>query len=203
VRNLASRSAEAAREIKNIVENANHKANEGKLISGEMIKGYEELLENITKSTEMIDEISRASKEQEKGITQINDAVTGLDQQTQQNASIANQTREIALQTDSIAKEIGADKIKLQNLIPFGVEAQGVIDQYLKDNGGEVDYIHGDDVTRELGSKPGNMGFLLPAMGKEQLFKTVMADGVLPRKTFSMGHAQDKRYYIEARKIVK
>ena len=80
---------------------------------------------------------------------------------------------------------------------------QGVIDQYLKDNGGEVDYIHGDDVTRELGSKPGNMGFLLPAMGKEQLFKTVMADGVLPRKTFSMGHAQDKRYYIEARKIVK
>ncbi|MDN5094377.1 methyl-accepting chemotaxis protein, partial [Aliarcobacter butzleri] len=48
VRNLASRSAEAAREIKNIVENANHKANEGKLISGEMIKGYEELLENIT-----------------------------------------------------------------------------------------------------------------------------------------------------------
>ena len=47
------------------------------------------------------------------------------------------------------------------------------------------------------------MGFLLPAMGKDQLFKTVMADGVLPRKTFSMGHAQDKRYYVEARKIVK
>ena len=69
--------------------------------------------------------------------------------------------------------------------------------------GSRVDYIHGDDVTRELGGKPGNMGFLLPAMGKEQLFKTVMADGVLPRKTFSMGHAQDKRYYIEARKIVK
>ena len=84
-----------------------------------------------------------------------------------------------------------------------GGTLQGVIDQYLQDNGGEVDYIHGDDVTRELGSKPGNMGFLLPAMGKEQLFKTVMADGVLPRKTFSMGHAQDKRYYIEARKIVK
>ena len=80
---------------------------------------------------------------------------------------------------------------------------QGVIDEYLKSHGGEVDYIHGDEVTRELGGKPGNMGFLLPAMGKEQLFKTVMADGVLPRKTFSMGHAQDKRYYIEARKIVK
>ena len=71
--------------------------------------GVEELLENITKTTQTIEEIARASKEQEKGITQINDAVTGLDQQTQQNASIANQTREIALQTDNIAKEIVAN----------------------------------------------------------------------------------------------
>jgi len=78
---------------------------------------------------------------------------------------------------------------------------QAFIDDYLKKNGGEVDYIHGDDVTDELGSKPGNIGFKVPGMGKEQLFKTVMADGVLPRKTFSMGHAQDKRYYVEARKI--
>ena len=78
---------------------------------------------------------------------------------------------------------------------------QSFLDGYLKDHGGEVDYIHGDEVTKELGSKPGNMGFLLPAMGKDQLFKTVMADGVLPRKTFSMGHAQDKRYYVEGRKI--
>ena len=78
---------------------------------------------------------------------------------------------------------------------------QAFLDAYLKEHGGEVDYIHGDEVTDELGSKPGNIGFKLPAMGKEQLFKTVMADGVLPRKTFSMGHAQDKRYYVEARKI--
>ena len=78
---------------------------------------------------------------------------------------------------------------------------QTFLDAYLKEHGGEVDYIHGDEVTDELGSKPGNIGFKLPAMGKEQLFKTVMADGVLPRKTFSMGHAQDKRYYVEARKI--
>ncbi|MEW6552392.1 MAG: methyl-accepting chemotaxis protein [Campylobacterota bacterium] len=111
VRNLAARSAEAAKEIKHIVERATSKANEGKSISDEMIKGYEELLENITKTTEMIKEISNASKEQEAGITQINDAVTGLDQQTQQNASIASQTREIALQTDAIAKEIVADVI--------------------------------------------------------------------------------------------
>lgn len=78
---------------------------------------------------------------------------------------------------------------------------QAFIDSYIKTHECEVDYIHGDEVTKELGSKPGNMGFLLPAMGKEQLFKTVMADGVLPRKTFSMGHAQDKRYYVEARCI--
>ena len=54
---------------------------------------------------------------------------------------------------------------------------------------------------RRLAAADHALGFLLPPMGKEQLFKTVMADGVLPRKTFSMGHAQDKRYYIEARKI--
>ena len=80
---------------------------------------------------------------------------------------------------------------------------QSFLDSYLKAFGGEVDYIHGDDVTRQLGSQKGNMGFLLPAMGKEQLFKTIMADGVLPRKTFSMGHAQDKRYYVESRRITK
>ena len=78
---------------------------------------------------------------------------------------------------------------------------QAFIDAYLKNHGGEVDYIHGSEVTDRLGRKPGSIGFKLPAMGKEQLFKTVMADGVLPRKTFSMGHAQDKRYYVEARKI--
>jgi len=78
---------------------------------------------------------------------------------------------------------------------------QNFLDEYLKANGGEVDYIHGDEITDELGSKPGNIGFKLTAMGKDQLFKTVIADGVLPRKTFSMGHAEDKRYYVEGRKI--
>ncbi|QOG11943.1 methyl-accepting chemotaxis protein [Arcobacter sp. FWKO B] len=112
VRNLASRSAEAAKEIKHIVENATQKADQGKAISNEMIKGYEELLENINKTTQMIDEISTASKEQEAGIIQINDAITQLDQQTQANASIANQTKQVALQTDTIAKEIVADAMK-------------------------------------------------------------------------------------------
>ncbi|MGD9555340.1 MAG: methyl-accepting chemotaxis protein, partial [Arcobacteraceae bacterium] len=109
VRNLASRSAEAAKEIKSIVENATTKAGQGKAISADMIKGYEGLLENISKSTLMISEIANASKEQEAGITQINDAVAALDQQTQQNASVASQTHDIAVQTDTIAKEIVKD----------------------------------------------------------------------------------------------
>jgi len=112
VRNLASRSAEAAKEIKAIVGDATEKANYGKSISYQMIAGYEELLENITKTTQTIEEIARASKEQEAGITQINDAVTGLDRQTQQNATIAGETKEIALETDTIAKEIVADAMK-------------------------------------------------------------------------------------------
>jgi hypothetical protein len=78
---------------------------------------------------------------------------------------------------------------------------QAFLDGYVKEHGGEVDYIHGNEVTDQLGRRPESIGFKLPAMGKQQLFKTVMADGVLPRKTFSMGHAEDKRYYVEARKI--
>ena len=79
---------------------------------------------------------------------------------------------------------------------------QAFLDDYCKRRPEvEIDYIHGDDVARKLGSQPGNLGFLLPPMGKDQLFRTVMTDGVLPRKTFSMGEAQDKPYYLEARKI--
>ena len=75
------------------------------------------------------------------------------------------------------------------------------LDEYLSKNDGKIDYIHGDDVTRELGSKENNVGFIFEAMKKTDLFKTVILDGALPRKTFSMGHANDKRYYLEARKI--
>jgi len=109
VRNLASRSAEAAKEIKDLVENATAKANEGKTISADMIVGYNSLLENISNSTEKINEIASASKEQETGITQINDAINQLDKQTQENASIANKTHDIAIDTDRVAKEIVAD----------------------------------------------------------------------------------------------
>ena len=78
---------------------------------------------------------------------------------------------------------------------------QTFLDGYLRDQGGRIDYVHGDDVTIRLGKQPGCIAFLLPAMDKNDLFLSIAADGPLPRKTFSMGHAADKRYYIEARKI--
>ena len=78
---------------------------------------------------------------------------------------------------------------------------QMFLDEYLKDHQGKIDYIHGEDVTKELGSKENNMGIIFDAMEKGDLFKTVILDGALPRKTFSMGHSQDKRYYLESRKI--
>ena len=106
VRNLASRSAEAAREIKQLVENATNKANEGKYISSSMIKGYDELLENINKSTLMINTITNLSTNQEKGILEVNNIIDDLDSQTKLNGSIMNQTYDIAIQTDKIAKNI-------------------------------------------------------------------------------------------------
>lgn len=84
--------------------------------------------------------------------------------------------------------------------LPVGT-LQNFLDEYLAGHSGRVDYIHGEDVTRELAAQPRSIGFLLPAMGKDELFPTVIHDGVLPRKTFSMGEAHDKRFYLEARKI--
>ena len=84
--------------------------------------------------------------------------------------------------------------------LPVGT-LQSFLDDYIAHNGGSIDYIHGSEVASELGRRPGNMAFLLPAMAKEELFPTVLRDGVLPRKTFSMGEAHDKRFYLEARKI--
>ena len=104
VRNLASRSAEAAKEIKDIVENATKKANEGKDIANEMIEGYKGLNDSINQTINLISDIEMSSKEQLLGIEQINDAVNSLDQQTQQNAIVANQTHDIAVTTDEIAK---------------------------------------------------------------------------------------------------
>lgn len=79
---------------------------------------------------------------------------------------------------------------------------QGFLDRYLLEHPeAKVDYIHGEETVERLSQREGAVGFLLPPMGKEELFPTVEKDGALPRKTFSMGEAQDKRFYLEARKI--
>ncbi|QOG12939.1 chemotaxis protein [Arcobacter sp. FWKO B] len=109
VRNLAARSAEAAKEIKNLVQNATQKAYHGKTIADNMIKGYSGLNDNISQTLELIADIEVSSKEQLSGIEQINDAIAELDEQTQQNAVIASQTHDIAVEMDIIAKEIVAD----------------------------------------------------------------------------------------------
>ncbi|MGB6327563.1 MAG: methyl-accepting chemotaxis protein [Halarcobacter sp.] len=106
VRNLASRSAEAAKEIKELVENATVKTNIGKKNADEMINGYIVLNENIRKTTEVISQIEHSSKEQKEGIEQINDAVANLDSRTQENANVANHTNQIALDTSNIAENI-------------------------------------------------------------------------------------------------
>lgn len=90
---------------------------------------------------------------------------------------------------------------QLSNLAVGSVQA--FLDWYLKENGGEIDYIHGADVLKRLAMEDGMIGFEFEPMKKGELFPSVIADGSLPRKTFSMGHAADKRYYLEARKITK
>ena len=112
VRNLASRSAEAAKEIKSIVEEATKKANEGKEIANEMIQGYKSLNDSINSTINLISDVEMSSKEQLSGIEQINDAVNQLDQQTQQNAAISTQTNDIAITSDKIAKLIVEDANK-------------------------------------------------------------------------------------------
>lgn len=79
---------------------------------------------------------------------------------------------------------------------------QSFLDDYLKNNPqAGIDYVHGEEITDKLGKQPGNIGFFLSTMDKNELFKTVILDGALPRKTFSMGEASEKRFYLEARKI--
>ncbi|MBQ8959786.1 MAG: DUF1015 domain-containing protein [Ruminococcus sp.] len=78
---------------------------------------------------------------------------------------------------------------------------QNFLDSYIKENGGKIDYIHGTENVKALADRHNGLAFILPDMDKSQLFPTVIKDGALPRKTFSMGHADDKRFYIEARRI--
>ena len=87
--------------------------------------------------------------------------------------------------------------------IPLGT-LQAFLDAYLEQHAeAKIDYIHGEDVVRSLGTAEGNMGFFLPEIEKNDLFRGVIIDGVLPRKTFSMGEAHEKRYYMESKMIVR
>ncbi|MDS1371565.1 methyl-accepting chemotaxis protein [Aliarcobacter butzleri] len=104
VRNLASRSAEAAREIKDLVENATSKANQGKRISDEMSKGYDNLNKLISETIDIIKDVSVASNEQLQGIEQINDAISMLDRVTQENAHEATKVANIANETLQMAQ---------------------------------------------------------------------------------------------------
>ena len=101
-----------------------------------------------------------------------------------------------------ISKErSGFVDIKATAKLPVGT-LQSYIDIYIESHPEvKIDYIHGEDVTRALCSEEGTLGFIFDGMGKDELFPAIAADGSLPRKTFSMGHANDKRYYIEARRI--
>lgn len=79
---------------------------------------------------------------------------------------------------------------------------QSFLDRYMEKTGdARIDYIHGEEPVTRLGSQRGNIGFYLPAISKHDLFKTIILDGALPRKTFSMGEADEKRFYLECRRI--
>ena len=86
--------------------------------------------------------------------------------------------------------------------LPVGI-LQPFLDRYLKEHGGKIDYIHGDETAARLAESENALAFLLPKISKEDFFRGIVMDGVLPRKTFSMGHALEKRYYIECRRITE
>lgn len=80
-------------------------------------------------------------------------------------------------------------------------ETDRFLTSYTAEHGGETDYIHGDDETRELAVRSGGAAVLLPRLEKPELFPSVSESGPFPKKSFSIGHARDKRYYLECRKI--
>ena len=124
VRNLASRSAEAAKEIKKIVEMATAKANEGKAIANEMINGYTTLNSKINETIVLIEDVSQGSKEEEKGIVQINDTINTLDQATQINANsatvISGLANEVTVLSNNLLKI--ADRAKFKEVSKKEVE---------------------------------------------------------------------------------
>lgn len=109
-------------------------------------------------------------------------------------------------QTQKIGCVIGSELLLIEltrphHNLPVG-SLQEYLDGYLTSHPeARIDYIHGNETVRVLGTHPGNIGFFLPPISKDSFFKSVIVDGTLPRKTFSMGHAKDKRFYMECRRI--
>ena len=99
----------------------------------------------------------------------------------------------------------GAGELKINDEngeLPLEV-IQVALDKYLKANVGEIDYIHGDETLEQLSQKENTIGFLMPNVTKNAFFENIVNNGVMPRKTFSMGEAEEKRYYLEGRRIVE
>jgi len=78
---------------------------------------------------------------------------------------------------------------------------QAFLEDFAAKHGGEIDYIHDDDSAISLAAEAGNLSVLMPAFDKRELFRTVLTEGVFPKKSFSIGHARDKRYYLECRRL--
>jgi len=116
-----------------------------------------------------------------------------------------NATEEVNENAQQLTAVINCKEVKLYIENPTSNLAVGTLqtflDKYILENNCEIDYIHGDDVVMDLSKRENSIGFLLPSMEKSDLFKTIIKDGILPRKTFSMGEANEKRYYVECRKI--
>jgi methyl-accepting chemotaxis protein len=106
VRNLANRSAEAAKEIKDLVQSAYDKANDGKTISDDMRQGYTQLNEKITATIDLISEVTIATKEQQKSIEQINASIHSIQSNTLESLKMANDATIIAKETNSLASTI-------------------------------------------------------------------------------------------------
>ena len=122
--------------------------------------------------------------------TDLADVLTQVDQQGAQRFGYLDADGFAVYSLDDPAASIAAGTL------------QRVIDSLVDRGVADVDYIHGADVTEELGRRPGNLGLLLPPVAKDAFFASIVADGALPRKTFSLGEAEDKRYYLEARRLV-
>ena len=102
------------------------------------------------------------------------------------------------------AGRYGLLKIAVPTLTLEVATLQNFLDDYLQSrSAARIDYIHGEEAVTRLGGQPGNVGFYLPSISKHDLFRTIVRDGALPRKTFSMGEADEKRFYLEARRITR